>query len=47
MDGLNLPPLFEGRPIITVPMSAIAFIVLPDCIINIGVGIMQATDTED
>jgi hypothetical protein len=42
-----LLPLFEDRPIIIVPISAIAYTALPDYIINIGAGIMQATDTED
>jgi hypothetical protein len=47
MDGLNLPLLFEDRPIIIVLISAIAYMALPDHIINMGIGIMQATDTED
>jgi hypothetical protein len=46
-DELDLPPLFEDYPIIIVPTSAIAYIVLPDHIINIGIGIIQVTDAEN
>jgi hypothetical protein len=47
INGLDLLPLFEDCPIITVPISAIAYTVLPDYIIDIGIGIMRVTDTED
>ena len=46
-NGLDLPPPFEDRPIITVPMSAMAYTALPDYIIDMGIGIMRATDAED
>jgi hypothetical protein len=46
-DRLDLPSLFEDRPIIIVPISAIAYTALLDHIINIGAGIMRATDTKD
>jgi hypothetical protein len=47
INGLDLLPLFEDRPIITVPISAIAYIVLPDHIINMGIDIIRVTDTKD
>ena len=40
-------PLFKDRPIIIVPILAIAYIVLPDYIINISAGIMQVIDTKN
>jgi len=42
-----LLPLFEDRPIIIVLISAMAYMALPDHIINMGTGIMRVTDTED
>ena len=47
MDRLDLPPLFKDRPIIIVLILAMAYMVLPDYIINMGIGIMQVTDTKD
>ena len=47
MDELNPLSLFKDRPIIIVLILAIAYMVLPDYIINIGIDIMQATDTKD
>jgi hypothetical protein len=47
MNRLDLPPLFEDRPIIIVLISAIAYMALLDHIIDMGIGIMRATDTED
>jgi hypothetical protein len=47
INGLDLLLPFEDRPIITVPMSAMAYTVLPDHIIDMGIGIMRVTDTED
>jgi hypothetical protein len=46
-NGLDLPPPFEDRPTITVPISAMAYTVLPDHIVDMGIGMMRATDTED
>jgi hypothetical protein len=46
-DRLDLPPLFKDRPIIIVLILAIAYAAFPDYIINIGAGIMRATDTKD
>jgi hypothetical protein len=46
-NGLDLPPPFEDRPIITVPISAMAYTALPDHIIDMGIGIIRATDTKD
>jgi hypothetical protein len=46
-DGLDLLPPFEDRPIIIVLILAMAYAALPDHIINMGAGIMRATDAED
>jgi hypothetical protein len=46
-NGLDLPPLFEDRPTIIVPISAMAYTALPDHIIDIDIGIMRVTDAED
>jgi hypothetical protein len=46
-DRLDLLPLFEDCPIIIVLISAMAYVVLPDHIIDTGTGIMRATDTKD
>jgi len=46
-DGLDLPPPFEDRPTMTVPMSAMAYAALPDHIVDMGAGMMRATDAED
>jgi hypothetical protein len=40
IDKLDLLPLFKDYPIIIVLILAMAYIVLPDYIINIGTGIM-------
>ena len=42
-----MPLLFKDRPIIIVLILAIAYIALLDYIINIGAGIIRATDTEN
>jgi hypothetical protein len=47
MNGLNLLPLFKDRPIIIVLILAMAYAAFPDHIINMGIGIMRATDTKD
>ena len=46
-DRLDLLPLFKDRPIIIVLILAIAYIVLLDYIINIGIDIIKVTDTKD
>jgi hypothetical protein len=46
-NGLDLLPPFEDRPIITVPISAMAYAALPDYIVDMGIGMMRATDAED
>jgi len=46
-DELDLPPLFKDRPIIIVLISAMAYAALPDHIIDMGIGMMQATDAKD
>jgi hypothetical protein len=46
-DRLDLPLLFEDCPIIIVLILAMAYIILPDYIINMGAGIMRATDTKN
>ena len=47
MNGLDLLFLFKDRPIIIVLISAIAYTVFPDYIIDIGIGIIQVTDTKN
>ena len=42
-----MPPPFEDRPIITVPISAMAYAALPDHIVDMGAGMIRVTDTED
>ena len=42
-----MPPLFKDRPIIIVLISAIAYTAFPDYIIDIGAGMIRATDAED
>ena len=47
IDRLDLLPLFKDYPIIIVLILAMAYAVFSDYIINMGTGIMQATDTKN
>jgi hypothetical protein len=47
MDKLDLLPLFKDRPIIIVPILAMAYMALLDYIINMGAGIIQVIDIKD
>jgi hypothetical protein len=47
IDRLDLLSLFKDCPIIIVLILAMAYIVLPDHIINMSAGIIQVTDTKD
>jgi hypothetical protein len=47
MDRLDLLSLFKDCLIIIVLILAIAYIVLPDYIINIGIGIIQVINTKN
>jgi hypothetical protein len=47
MNRLNLLPPFKNRLIIIVLILAIAYIALPDYIINMGIGIMQIINTKN
>jgi hypothetical protein len=47
MDRLDLLPLFKDCPIIIVLILAMAYMVFPDHIINMGTGIIQVIDTKD
>jgi hypothetical protein len=42
-----LPPPFKEYPVIIVPITVIAYIVLSDHIINIDISILQVIDNKD
>ena len=44
---LNLPPPLQSRLTLTALTSAIAFAILPDTIIDSGIGMIQATGEKD
>jgi hypothetical protein len=47
MNGLDLLSLFEDCPIIIVLILAMAYMIFPDYIINMGTGIIRVIDTKD
>jgi len=45
--SLDLPPPLQDRPTMTAPMTAMAYVALPDNIIEAGVSMIRATDEKD